>query len=346
MQVIKLEEEHPALIRLTALWALSEAGMGGVMHLFSLPFTGVIVGGSAVLIITLIASMTDKPLIVIPRALLLVLIIKGMISPHSPITAYLAVSFQGLTGALLFRFLPSFRVAALLLGTLALMESALQKLFTLTIIFSMSLWESIDVFIDYILKKVGFLSENLSIQGSGWLVGTYVTVYLISGIFIGWLAGRLPEEVKKRAKNYVPLDIIPEDLNDQSKKKKRKSFWKKRSTRWTAYILVGLLLLYLFIPTARHLFTPVWLLMRVLGMIALWYFVLAPIFMRILQRFLHKKASAYQAEVDTALNLLPIFKYLAKAAWKDTRSIKGWRRWRELVIRIITYVLLYSPKKT
>jgi len=60
---------------------------------------------------------------------------------------------------------------------------------------------------------------------------------------------------------------------------------------------------------------------------------------------LHKKSSAYQAEVDAALNLFPIFKYLTQAAWKDTRSIKGWRRWKELVIRIITYVLLYTPKK-
>ena len=48
-------------IRLTALWALIEAGLGGLLHAFHLPFTGIILGGFAVLIISLLAQHFEKP---------------------------------------------------------------------------------------------------------------------------------------------------------------------------------------------------------------------------------------------------------------------------------------------
>ncbi|MDV7397666.1 hypothetical protein RZS08_40070, partial [Arthrospira platensis SPKY1] len=112
--------ERSILIRLTALWALNEAGLGGLMHLFKSPFTGIFVGGTAVLLISLIGYVAEKPGPAIMRALTVVLIIKAMASPHSPLTAYLAVAFQGVMGAALFSVLPSFRLAALLLGPLAL----------------------------------------------------------------------------------------------------------------------------------------------------------------------------------------------------------------------------------
>jgi hypothetical protein len=41
--------------RLTALWALSEAAFGGVLHAFQVPFTGLFINASAIIFITLIA---------------------------------------------------------------------------------------------------------------------------------------------------------------------------------------------------------------------------------------------------------------------------------------------------
>ncbi len=338
------ENERPALIRLTALWALNEAGLGGLMHLFRSPFTGIFVGGAAILLIAMIGHIAKRPGPAILRALLLVLIIKGMVSPHSPLPAYLAVSFQGLMGALLFSLLPSFRLAALLLGVLGLLEAALQKLLVLTVLFGMPLWESIDAFIDYVLQKFGLLADGAGVQGSLWLIGLYVGLYLASGLLIGWLAGRLPAEVKAAAAR-LSLPAVKPDTAEEGEKPARRPIWQRPIVRWIAFILLALLGIYLLAPASRQLLSPLWLLARVVGIIAAWYFLLSPLLMRLLKHFLKKKASGYREEVETALELLPVFRYLARAAWAETRGMNGWRRWKELSVRLIAYSLLYSGNK-
>lgn len=337
--------ERPALIRLTALWALSEAGLGGLMHLFRSPFTGIFVGGAAILLIAMIAHVAKRPGPAILRALLLVLIIKAAVSPHSPLPAYLAVSFQGLMGALLFSLLPSFRLAALLLGALALLESALQKLLTLTVLFGMPLWESIDAFAGYVLQKFGMLADGVDAQASLWLIGLYVGVYLASGLFIGWMAGRLPMEVRAAAQRLT-LPAVQPPVDEGTEKTARRPAWRRPMVRWITAILLALLAIYLLAPGVRQTLAPLWLLARVLGILAAWYFLAAPLLMRLLQDFLKKKASDYREEVDAALELLPVFRYLARAAWIETRRLRGWRRWKELSVRLIAYALLYPGKNT
>ena len=344
VNTIRSVEEQTAVIRLTALWALSEAALGGIMHLFSLPFTGLFVGGSAVILISLIASMTDKPHLAIPRALLVVLIIKAMVSPHSPITAYLAVSFQGLAGALLFRFIPSFRAAAMMLGVLALLESAFQKLLTLTILFGLSLWESLDTFIDYVFKKFGMLADGASAQGSWWVMSLYVGIYLLGGLFIGFLAGRLPGRVHEVTEGVILPEIQANARMSVGSPKKKKPLWRKTSFQLIVLILAAMFFIYGFIPASRQFMAPLYIVARVLGLLLVWYLILAPFLMKMLHRFLDKKASAYREEVTAALNLQPVFKGLVRSAWRETRHLQGWKRWECLLVRIVTYVLVYSPK--
>ena len=87
--------------KLTALWALNESGLGGFLHVFNTPFTGLIVGGIAILLISLIAYYAENKWQAIFKALVIVLIIKMAVSPYSPFGAYVAVSFQALFGPLL-----------------------------------------------------------------------------------------------------------------------------------------------------------------------------------------------------------------------------------------------------
>lgn len=54
------EQKRLAIQRLTALWAFSESGLGGVVHALKIPFTGIMLGGFAVIIITLIAYFSEK----------------------------------------------------------------------------------------------------------------------------------------------------------------------------------------------------------------------------------------------------------------------------------------------
>ncbi len=95
-----------AITRLTALWAFNESGLGGLMFALKIPLTGFFVGGFAVLLIGLIAWYAQRDYRQVLKATVLVLIIKATVSPHAPLPAYLAVAFQGVAGALIYRFLP------------------------------------------------------------------------------------------------------------------------------------------------------------------------------------------------------------------------------------------------
>src|SRR5258707_13313612 len=108
--------------RLIALWVLCEAMLGGIIHGFKIPVSGLIVGSCAVICICLIAWYVPAKGAII-KATLIVAIFKMMLSPQAPPPAYIAVFFQGLMGELLFWRKKIFPLACVLLGILALLES-------------------------------------------------------------------------------------------------------------------------------------------------------------------------------------------------------------------------------
>ena len=135
--VIKAEADTTAdgmaVWKITALWAFSEAALGGILHAFKIPFRGVFVGGSAVILISLIAYFSSNRGTIL-KSTLLVILIKGIISPHTPVTAYFAVLIQGAIGELLFFQKRFFKTSSLLLGIITLLYSSTQKILILTIV--------------------------------------------------------------------------------------------------------------------------------------------------------------------------------------------------------------------
>ena len=93
---LNTEQRILAIHRLTALWAFAESGLGGVLHTAKVPFTGLVVGGFAIILITLIAHLSSKQYKIIVQSLVVVLMVKAAVSPHTPFPAYVAVSFQAL----------------------------------------------------------------------------------------------------------------------------------------------------------------------------------------------------------------------------------------------------------
>ena len=143
--------------KLTALWALNESGLGGFLHAFSTPFTGIIVGGISILLISLIAFYAEHKWKAILKALLVVLIIKMAVSPYSPFGAYVAVSFQALFGALLFANFSWKGITLMVLGMVTFLESALQKLLILTIVYGTGFWEAVNIYGASVQKKLNFV---------------------------------------------------------------------------------------------------------------------------------------------------------------------------------------------
>jgi len=332
--------KHSVIIRLTALWALNESALGGILHLVKMPFMGIFLGGFAIILISLIAYFSDKPFKDILKSLVLVLIVKLLISPHSPPTAYLAVSFQALYGALVYSCIKNFKLATFLFASIGLVESAVQKLITLTLIFGMSIWDSIDVFVRHVLKIFRILDEPQNVEGSYWIVGFYLGVYVIVGIMIGIFAGNLPAQILEAQKRLV----VPRETESitTAKPKKKRSIFQNKILKSILLFSVIIGAAYYLIPNSSALINPLWVLARVVLLLLIWFFVVGPFFVKLLRKFLKKKEGEYKREVEEALGLLPIFKSLVMTAWKETSGIKGLGRIKEFIVRSICYTLLYT----
>lgn len=171
--------------RLTALWAFSEALLGGLLHGLRLPVSGLILGGLSAVCISWLGRLGPRYIL---QAVLFVLIIKAGLSPQTPLPAYFAVSLQAVAGAFFFLMLPGYRLPSILSCVFALLQSALQKLLILTLLFGQDFWLSLDAWLQQLLEKVpGFASINLSL-----LIATWLGLYTLAGLGWAWLALQPP----------------------------------------------------------------------------------------------------------------------------------------------------------
>jgi hypothetical protein len=332
--------------RLTALWALNEAGLGGLMHAIKSPFTGIFVGGMAIILIAMIAYHADKKTITVLKATSIVLIVKALVSPHSPFPAYLAVGFQGVAGAILFKILPSFRLAALTLGVVGLSESAWQKLVTLTLIYGNSLWQSIDLFFNYIFQVFGLTGQNINLHVSITLISLYLGLYLLAGFLIGYLAGIMPAELIRTMKQQdisITQKLSALNRSVWSVTPSRQSFWKKPAFSIGLILVAIIVVLTLLNPELKGIYQAIYVLLRTCVIIAAWYFVVAPLVTKLLGKFLSRKKQEYSTEVQQILLLLPQLRGAAVIIWNHAKQFRLLRRVNYFLLTLISYTLSYQP---
>lgn len=180
--------------KLTALWALSESGLGGILHAFQIPFSGFFLAAFAILVIRLIAFYSKNPFKSILRATFLVLLIKAAVSPQSPPMAYLAVAFQGFMGAIIFQIVKKQSFATLLHAIFSMMETALQKLLMLWVFFGTSFLKAFDDFSREVFQNLGLQVSSMS----SWIIIIYLLAYFIWALYIAYLSFNLPNHLTRR----------------------------------------------------------------------------------------------------------------------------------------------------
>lgn len=338
-----LLKNKQAIERLTALWAFNEAGLGGFLHAFRIPFTGILVGGISLMIITMIAQFCNFKAPVLLKSLLLVLIVKAMVSPHSPLAAYFAVSFQAVIAIGIFSMIKNIRIAALLITVFSFMESAFQKIIVLTLVFGNVLWKAIDEFAESVLKQMGWLTIGNHSNAAWWIMGIYVMIYFLAGITIGIYAGGLPQRLSKffdERDEFVFNGKIQLALSAKSNLLKKRT---KKSTIILSLILPVLILLFYTLKIENNWLLALQPFLRALGIIAVWYLIIAPFIIRRIKSFLRKQRSTYYTEVDTVLAIIPDLRKLSIFAWKETSGLKGYKRWSGFIIQLFVCVLIYQP---
>ena len=310
--------------RITAMWAFSEAAFGGILHALKIPFTGLFVGGAAIIFISLIAYYSNKSTTIL-KSTLLVVLIKFIISPYTPINAYFSVFIEAILGTVLFGIIKFHSLSSLLLGILSLIYSAFQKLLVITILFGNTIWESIDIFSNYIIN-IFVSTEKVSIAFSYFLIGLYILIHLIGGVFSGIIAGRIPKWINNFSSEIEYDKIIPTDqIKKKEGKRKRRPWFQKRSGIFLIVMaLILVLLSYLGNEFESNLPLNILVMfIRSIIITLLWFVFISPIATKLLQKFLNNKKSTYSNEVENILNLLPEMKAIVKYSWEKSKVKNG-----------------------
>lgn len=316
--------------RLTALWALCESGLGGWMHALHLPFTGFLVGAFAVLIISLISFYSQGNANDILRATFFVILIKAGVSPHTPPPAYIAVAFQGLTGALFFRIL-NYSVACIFFAVLAMIESALQKLIIATIIFGNSLWEAVDSLIKGIVKEFHLPGNHTY---SLWLIIFYTGIYAFWGLFVGIWAINLPKQIKQHA--FELKDRLKKQQIDYTHflEKKNTSFWVK-----LAFLPVIIALLWFTNGAGKATQA----LIRSLLVVITFVWFINPVFRWIMQHLFRKHST--ERNVQQLVDYLPQLRQFLVPAYRTAATEKNAVTRFKVFVMLLLVITLYPDEE-
>ncbi len=331
--------------KITVLWALSEAALGGVLHAFSIPFAGLFIGSCAVIFISLIGyySETRKDIF---KSMMIVLLVKAAVSPHTPPMAYLAVSIQGVIGSVLFFSKRFYRISSIMMGVIVLTVSSLQKIILLTLIYGNNLWRSIDEFGKFVTDQVPLIGKVSGI--SIWIIGIYSALHMMTGIIVGIVAAGLPARIKK-----AEVKIDEEKLDGQMKlpgRKKgrgRKKMWITSPSGIMIFSLaiVLIVLTYIFSHFSESVaINAVIMLVRSFLIMSIWFFIVAPYAKKIFKKISGKKKSRYSSEIESVLDQLPLYMSIVSQCWKMSKGKHLPVRLREFTVTIFASIFQVGGK--
>lgn len=338
--------------RLVTLWVISEGVAGGVIHGLHLPFSGMFLSGFAVLCICLIGYYQDEKENdqksfgklklfrkgAILQATIIVCIFKMMLSPGTPPSAYFAVFFQGFMGQILFLSLKNFKLSCILLGFLALIESAVQRIIVLVLLYGVGFWNAVNEFITKLTNAKVITNYSLI------LAIAYISIHGIFGIFIGIWAYKLVRKSQSWKRNRA--EFLIEGLDEDKKFNIRSSTHKKRRVLRSVFIFIWLFLLFLFLQSLFKIGSPILpsskalqILLRSLLIFFTWYFLVSPIITGLIKKKLQNQKEKSKGEISRILLLLPSTENIFKKSWELSASMIGLKRlglfWKIVLMNIL-----------
>jgi hypothetical protein len=337
MNVAHLSNEQRTLAvhRLTALWAFTESGLGGVLHALKIPFTGLVIGGIAVMLITLISYFSNGRYKQIFQSLIIVLVVKAAVSPHTPFPAYIAVSFQAVLGFVLFSLLHINFISILLLSVVAMIESAIQKLLLLSLFFGKSFWNAADELMNFITRQLSVPGIN----GSLWIITSYLSIYIMGGIITALMTCKMIKEfTKERDRLLLPYISISEHVSASNNLNRR-----KRLLLIPAVLIIVSAILYVFAADKHQAsLAVIKAIIWTLSAVTVWYVIITPLIMKTIHFLLKKNQHKYSEQIGATIAFLPVLKLLTTHAWKASAAHKGSQRLSVFLTTLINWSLIYT----
>jgi len=327
---ITIFSNAPVTLRITALWAFSEAFLGGILHGLKVPFAGLFLALIAALCMTIIASATVKKGELI-KATLLVLAVKFLLSPHTPLPAYLAVFIQGLVGELLFLNRKMLKPSAFLLSVFCLTYSAFQHLLVLTILFGNEWWKAVDIFLNKITKSF----VNGTYQYSYYIIIIYFSCYFLAGIVGGILNLKIIQKIKKGGdpdlfKIWNEQYSIAGGFDSTASKSPKK----KRRFLVIIGVLAFMIMVISYLPFFKAGFSKnsiTELVLRAIVILIVWNLFLTPLLRKGIKKWFDKYQQKNKSSLQQIVALLPEIRRILQASWKFSDHSNKWIRVKNFI---------------
>lgn len=320
--------------RLVSLWVISEGLAGGIIHSLHIPLSGMFLSGFAVLCICLIgyytgfinsapsqqrlSSQITRGAII--KAAVIVCVFKMMLSPNTPPTAYFAVLFQGFVGQILFINLKHFKTSCILLGLLALVESALQRILVLTLLYGVDFWHALNEFITKLTNQKSVTNYALL------LAIAYILIHAVVGVLIGVWASRIITKSQSWQVNHKDLLIAP--LNDEEAQPIPSAAPKKRKLLKGIFIFIWIFLLLMFLQSFLKLGSPILpsdkilkIMLRSLFIFLTWYLLISPLLSKWIKKKLKLQQQKSSTDISRILLLIPSIEHIFRKSWQLSSPI-------------------------
>jgi len=325
-------------LRITALWAFSEAFMGGILHGLKIPFAGLLLAFVASVCITLIA-LGDNKKGEIFKATLLVIAVKFILSPHTPPMAYVAVLIQGTVGELLFLQRRYLKPAAFILTIFSLVYSAFQHLLILTIIFGKGFWQALDIF----LNKIAQVFVKDAVAYSIYIVGFYLGCYILAGIAGGILNISIINLVQSENKASTLLEKLNNLTGpaaniflEENKPKRKKTI----PLIFGTFMVV--LLVFSYLPFFSEIFPKsaiAALLTRAVVIILVWKFFITPLLQIQIQKWVNTYKQKNENTLQQVFSLLPAIKNILQQSWQLSCQPTKWLRFKNFINNAVLLIV-------
>lgn len=338
---MSLRTETASVTKLTALWALSESGLGGILHALHLPFKGLLIAGIAIIILTVIAKYSGYSFKKIIGATVIVLIVKAMVSPHSPPPAYFAVAFQGLIAAVFFSTFRSKHLAAILTGVTALAETCAQKFIVLTVFFGKNLWEAMNGFLKEVAKELHFDAHH---NYAFWFVGLYILLYALWGGIVGNYAAKVPAKIDAE-KDNVLAEIKSNSVNKAQIPASSKNRKKRKLRKWLWYAVILLAIIDVFLYFGGGSKKVLAVLLRTGAAVGLVYLIILPLLNFIFSNWLKNRSESQMSKFKEIIGMLPEMRSYLPDAVAIAKKQPGFFKRFTKFLRVMLIMAVYGEKK-
>jgi hypothetical protein len=313
---VQLKNRSTIEIRITALWIICEAFAGGIIHALKIPISGLVVGGSAVICICLLGWHAQSKTQII-KSTLIVAIFKMMLSPQSPPMAYLAVFFQGALGQLMLQNKRAYVAKMFAFAMLALLESGVQRVLVMTLVYGKDLWQVINEVVSKLFKL------KQTHQVSQLLIFIYLLLHLAAGFLAAYAAKKIITQAmiwRNRYGEFIFNTSINESLGlNKNGQQTIKIPWKR--------ILLAVAMLAVYLNSLGWLGTPLVplglvsrMLIRAIAILALWYWLLGPLVQAWLKKWLAKQKKVQQTDINYINELLPSIRLMVSKSWTAAKQ--------------------------